>query len=301
MPNSMKWSSSPALSGAENAAQFATLETQGSTGSVGSAPSAAADDLLVFGKTDRRLVPTGIRVGRETVLGTDDRIRISDTDKFPWRMIAALQLHPRPPSTSSFIGTGWFIGPRTLLTAGHCVFSKSDFDGWIGSIDVSPGRNGAKFPYGTRTATRFSALDVWQSSADADFDIGCIHLDEPLGDQVGYFKIVSMSDSDLGNALVNISGYPGDRGNGEEQYFHANRVLRASARRIYYDVDTYGGQSGSPVWYQSGPDEPPAAIAVHAYGVGGTASNLGITANSGPRLIPKVVATIKEWLAADSA
>jgi glutamyl endopeptidase len=292
---SMKWSSSPVT---ESARGFIVQETTGSTGSADATPSAAAADLLVFGKSDQRLRPTAIRIGAETVIGADDRVRISETDKHPWRMIAALQLIPRPPLTSRFIGTGWFVGPKTLLTAGHCVFSPSDFDGWIGSIEVSPGRNGSKFPFDTTTANRFSSLKVWQDSSDPDFDIGCIHLDEPLGDRVGYFKLSSLSDADLNSALVNVSGYPGDRGNGEQQYFHKNRVLRTSARRIYYDVDTYGGQSGSPVWYQASAADQPVAVAVHAYGVGGTAAGLGITANSGPRLIPEVVETVKEWMAA---
>lgn len=304
MPGSLSWSSSPKPpSGQESAAvaRFAVLETEGSAGSDSGEHSASADDLLVSGKSEVRLKPTAVRVGLETVLGVDQRVRISDTSRLPWRMVAGLRLIPKPPFTSEFIGTGWFIGPKTLLTAGHCVFSGSDFGGWIGAIEVSPGRNAGKFPYGTVTAKRFSALEAWQTSSDADFDIGCIHLDEPLGKKVGYFKVASMSDADLKNALLNISGYPADRGDGTEQYFHANRVLRTSARRIYYDIDTYGGQSGSPVWHQSAPNAPPVAVAVHAYGVGGTASNLGITANSGPRLVPEVVATIKEWLAADAA
>lgn len=296
----IQWSSSPPPA-TESSPAFKVQETAGSSGTADATPSAAAADLLVFGKSDQRLHPTAVRVGTETVLGKDERVRFSETDKYPWRMIAALRLIPRPPLSSSFIGTGWFIGPKTLLTAGHCVFSESDFDGWIGSIEISPGRNGSKFPYGTVTAKRFSSLKVWQSSSNPDYDIGCIHLDEPLGDQVGYFKIASLSDADLNSALMNVSGYPGDRGNGEEQYFHMNRVLRTSARRLYYDVDTYGGQSGSPAWYQASPTDPPVAVAVHAYGVGGTAASLGITANSGPRLIPEVVATIKEWLAFDGS
>ncbi len=300
MPKSMPWSSSPKPSSAENAPAYAVLETQGSKGSADAAPSASADDILVYGKSEVRIKATSIRVGLETVIGTDERIRISDTDKQPWRMIAALRLLPAPPFTSTYIGTGWFIGPKTLLTAGHCVFSNSDFGGWIRAIEVSPGRNGTKFPYDTVTATRFSSLDVWRDTSDPDFDIGCIHVDQPLGDKVGYFKVASLSDEQLKDALLNISGYPADRGNGEQQYFHANRVLRSSARRVYYDVDTYGGQSGSPVWHQAAPGDEPLAVAVHAYGVGGTASNLGIVANSGPRLIPEVVETIRQWLAADS-
>jgi glutamyl endopeptidase len=298
---SMRWSSSSsAAETAVPAPVFEILETSGSVGSADKTPSAAADDLLVFGKRTERLRPTAFRAGIETVIGVDERVRISDTEKSPWRMIAVLELIPRPPLTTTFIGTGWFIGPKTMLTAGHCVYSKTDFGGWIGTINVSPGRNGDKLPFKTYTASRFSALTVWQETADADFDIGCIHLDDPIGDEVGYFKIASYTDADLENSLVNISGYPVDRGNGREQYFHANRVLRTSARRIYYDVDTYGGQSGSPVWYQAGPDQEPVGIAVHAYGVGGTAPGFGMTANSGPRLIPEIVATIKEWLGAPS-
>jgi glutamyl endopeptidase len=294
----MKSISSPKAAATESTAAFEVVETKGSAGSAGKAASSAAEDLLVFGKSDQRLRATAVRIGLETVIGVDERVRISDTDKLPWRMIAALRLIPRPPFTSSFIGTGWFIGPKTLLTAGHCVHSPSDFGGWIGQIEVSPARNATKFPFGTVTATRFSALEVWQNSSDPDFDIGCIHLDQPLGDTVGYLKIASLSDGDLDNSLVNVSGYPGDRGNGTQQFFHVNRVLRTAARRVYYDVDTYGGQSGSPVWYQERPEDHPVAVAVHAYGVGATAP--GITANSGPRLIPEVVATIQEWIQKDS-
>ncbi len=299
MPNALPWSSSQALPPKENEPVAPLIETPGS---VGSAPAdATRPGLLVFGKSERRIKPKGVRVGLETVIGEDDRVRIDNTKALPWRMIAGLSLKPAPPQTSSFIGTGWFIGPKTLLTAGHCVYSPSDFNGWIGSVAVSPGRNGGDFPYGTVTATKFYALQQWIDSRDPDYDIGCVQLAEPLGEQVGYFKIASLSDADLNNALVNISGYPGDLDNGRTQYFHVNRALRTSARRIYYDVDTYGGQSGSPVWVQESATSEPRAIAVHAYGTGGTAPSLGVTANSGPRLSAEIVVTVKEWLQAASA
>lgn len=293
----MEWSSSPPPD-REGGKVFEQLETKGSRGSAALAASTQADDVLAFGKSEERLVSKTIRVGHETVIGEDERVDITDSDKYPWRMIAALRLIPRPPFTSSFIGTGWFIGPKTLLTAGHCVHSQSDFGGWIGTIEVSPGRRDDTFPFGTVKATRFSALTAWQTTSDPDFDIGCIHLDVPLGDTVGFFKIASLKDSQLEHALLNISGYPGDRDDGRRQYFHENRALKTSARRVYYDIDTYGGQSGSPVWMQETQASEPIAIGVHAYGTGGTAPSLGVTANSGPRLIPDVVATIQEWLAA---
>jgi glutamyl endopeptidase len=301
MNKPLQWSSSPATPATENVVEFPVLETPGSAGSAPSVPSETDTDLLVFGKTDKRIKPKGVRIGLESLIGHDDRVKVSDTTSRPWRMIAGLKLIPQAPLTSTHIGTGWFVGPKTLLTAGHCVHSSTDFNGWVGAIEVSPGRSGANFPYGTVVATKFFALQEWIASADPDYDIGCIQLDQPLGDRVGYFKIASLSDSDFENALVNVSGYPGDLDDGRSQYFHANRVLRSSARRIYYDVDTYGGQSGSPVWVQQAGDAEPQAIAVHAYGTAGTAPSLAVTANSGPRLSAKIVATVQEWLNAAAA
>jgi glutamyl endopeptidase len=290
--------SQAALSGAENAPVVVVEEIPGNRGSDdGVAPD--AEEIIVTGRREAPLASPVRRVGVETVIGVDERTRITATAQYPWRMIAALQLTPRPPSTARFIGTAWFIGRRTLLTAGHCVYSDSDFGGWIGSVGVSPGRDGANFPFGTVSATRFSTLDKWKSEADADYDVGCIHIEEPLGDRVGWFNITSLSDADLQNRLLNVSGYPGDRGGGTEQYHHANRVLHPSARRIYYDIDTYGGQSGAPAWVQEDAASEAIAVGVHAYGVGGTPSSLNITANSAPRLTPSLIATIKGWLADD--
>ncbi len=276
----------------------AVLETAGSAGEAQAAPS-EADLVRVSGKREQPLTLPARKVGIETVIGADERIEITDTDKYPWRMIAALSLIPRPPLTARYIGTGWFIGRRTLLTAGHCVFSESDFGGWIGRIEVSPGRSGDRFPFGTVAARRFSTLAKWKTAADPDYDVGCIHLDEPLGDRVGFFKLASKSDDELEDRLLNVSGYPLDRGGGRLQFFHANRVLHPAARRIYYDIDTYGGQSGSPVWLEDEPGGEPIGVGIHAYGVGGTASSLNITANSAPRVTPEMLAAIREWLVDD--
>ncbi len=272
--------------------------TEGSRGA-SSGDDGNNGEILAMGTNPGPLPGRLRKVGEETVIGPDERTRITNTRGHPWRMIAALRLRPRPPSTESYIGTGWFIGRRTLLTAGHCVYSDSDFGGWIGSVEVSPGRSAGEFPYGTARATRFSTLDRWKSTSDPDYDVGCIHLEEPIGDQVGWFKLASLSDAELTNRLLNVSGYPGDRGGGTEQYHHANRVLYPAARRIYYDIDTYGGQSGSPVWRQDDPAGEPVAVGIHAYGVGGTPSNLNITANSAPRLTSDLVRTIRGWLADD--
>jgi V8-like Glu-specific endopeptidase len=184
------------------------------------------------------------------------------------------------------------------------VDSTHFFGGWADSIEVIPGLRGAGAdpdlrPYGSITSSRLTSVDRWIQEEDADFDYGCIHLDEPLGDRVGWFGLASMTPEQLSSFAVNVSGYPGDRGHGSEQYHAANRVLTVTDRRIFYEVDTYGGQSGAPVWIHEGDDAPPTAVGIHAYGIGGTPKNLNIVANSAPRIIPEVLETLKGWVEQD--
>jgi V8-like Glu-specific endopeptidase len=238
----------------------------------------------------------------ESVIGTDERVRILDTDLAPWRMIAALRM--RGPSGAGAIGTGWLIGPRTVLTAGHCVYSTHFFGGWATSIEVIPGLRGAGAdpdlrPYGSVTGDRFSSVDRWTQHEDADFDYGCIHLDQPLGDTVGWFGLAAMAPEQLSGFKVNVAGYPADRGAGNELYHAAARVLSVTERRVFYDVDTFGGQSGAPVWIHETEGSPPVAVGIHAYGTGGTPANMNLTANSAPRIIPEVLDKLKEWVEQD--
>ncbi|GAB2677965.1 trypsin-like serine peptidase [Thalassiella azotivora] len=286
------------LSALESAplARTTRLVTPGFDGKGPTEPSRSLQHLVVRGRSGPISSPL------ESVIGRDDRVRVLDTELFPWRMVCALRM--RSPDGAGAVGTGWFVGPRTVLTAGHCVFSTVFFDGWADTIEVVPGMNGPgesaeARPFGSVTSRRFSTVDRWTDSEDPDFDIGCIHLDEPLGDVVGWFALGALPAPDLEGYLVNVSGYPADRGGGSEQYHARNRVLRVTDRRVFYEVDTFGGQSGAPVWIHEDETSPPLAVAVHAYGVGGTPSHFGITANSAPRILPEVLETVAGWVEQD--
>lgn len=227
-----------------------------------------------------------------SVVGLDERVRVLTTNAPPWRMICSLLI--QGPGIS-VVGTGAVIGPRTILTAGHCVHHNT-FGGWATKITVIPGRDRANFPFGTQVARRFASLDIWTATMNPDYDVGCIHLDAPLDPAIGSFALGSLPDDRLQNAFLNISGYPADRGMGEEQYFHADRAAAVTPQRVFYAIDTYGGQSGAPVWiYPDGDTSRPVQVAVHAYGVGATGTN------SGPRITPALLDQIKTWLAEDGS
>ena len=212
----------------------------------------------------------------ETVHGPDDRVQITNTSVYPWRAHASLLIVAADNST--WIATGWFIGPHTLATAGHVVFIKNSGvpgrDGWVKSIQVMPGRNGSSLPYGSVTSTSFRSVVGWTTSGDEHYDYGAIIIPTQLGNTVGWFGFGAFSDADILASPGNISGYPGDKPSGTQWYDHRT-IASVDSRKVFYDIDTAGGQSGSAVYRIVNGGR--YGMAVHAYG--------GATTNSGTRIV----------------
>jgi glutamyl endopeptidase len=220
------------------------------------------------------------------VLGNDDRDQITGTEQYLWRAIAALRITAR--DGSQWIGTGWFISPRTLVTAGHCVFIKGsgdpDRDGWVTSIDVVPGRNGISRPLGSATSTTFWSVRGWTERGDQNHDYGAILLDEPLGLTTGWFGYGVFEDSHLVGAPAHVTGYPGDKPSGT-LWHHSLPIASVSEPKVFYAIDTAGGESGTAVYLLE--DGLPIAVAVHAYG--------GSVSNSGTRITQEVYRNLRQW------
>jgi V8-like Glu-specific endopeptidase len=70
-------------------------------------------------------------------------------------------------------------------------------------------------------------------------------------------------------------------------WFQANKVASVGPRKVFYDIDTAGGQSGAPVWRLVNGSR--YGVAVHAYG--------GQTTNSGTRVTSPVATNIANWKA----
>lgn len=222
----------------------------------------------------------------ETVHGPDDRVQITNTSAYPWRVHASLLITAADNST--WIGTGWFIGPHTLMTAGHVVHIKNSGvpgrDGWVKSISVMPGRNGSSLPYGAVTSTSFHSVQGWTNSGDENYDYGAIIIPTELGNTVGWFGFGAYSDADLLSANANLSGYPGDQPSGT-QWYDWHGIASVNTRKVYYDIDTFGGQSGSAVYRIVNGGR--YGIAIHAYG--------GATTNSGTRITTPVFNNMVAW------
>jgi V8-like Glu-specific endopeptidase len=223
---------------------------------------------------------------QKTVHGTDNRIQINNTATYPWCVHCSLLI--TAADNSKWIGTGWFIGPHTLMTAGHVVYIKNSGvagrDGWVKNILVMPGRNGNSLPFGSVTSTNFRSVTGWTQSGNEFYDYGAIILSTNLGNSTGWFGFGVYSDSDLVASVGNISGYPGDKPSGT-QWYDYHKIASVDSRKVYYDIDTYGGQSGSSVYRIINGGR--YGVAIHAYG--------GATTNSGTRIVTPVFNNMVAW------
>jgi V8-like Glu-specific endopeptidase len=222
----------------------------------------------------------------EVVIGADDRVQVTGiTRNYPWRAICSLRITANDGST--WIGTGWLVGPRTVITAGHCVYIHSN-GGWARRIEVIPGRDGAERPFDSCIATDFRSVTGWTRDRDRSYDYGAIQLLEDCryGDQLGWFGYGYYGDDRLNRLLVNLSGYPGDKPSGT-QWFHSRRIQRVTSTTLVYDIDTAGGQSGAPVWLYE--DGSRYVVGIHTNGA--------MTGNSATRITREVLNNIRDWKA----
>jgi V8-like Glu-specific endopeptidase len=220
----------------------------------------------------------------ESICGKDTRLQISSTTRIPWRWNCKLVIHAS--NGGKYHGTGFLIGPCTVMTAGHCVHGGKGGQ-WMRKIEVIPGMNGARRPYGTYISSNLRSVRGWTQDGKSTHDYGAIILgsNQKVGCRVGYFGFAAYSGSTLKNMLVNTAGYPADKPFGTQWFTYGN-IDKVESRRLRYMFDTYGGQSGSCVWRLT--QGRRYAVGVHAYGG---------CPNKATRIVKPVFNNMKAWKA----
>ena len=239
----------------------------------------------------------------ESVIGADGRTLVpySTTTTYPWRTIVKLEV--TAADGTHWMGSGSIIGPSNghsyhILTAGHVIYMH-DHGGWASSVKVIPGFDGyqtedfREMPYNYAWATYYRSYTGWTVSADHSHDWAVCTLDRNVGDYTGYMgRMTAGSGSGIYTGTLNTAGYPADRSSGLQMYFDSDSGRTANEYNHWYYMDTYGGQSGSPVWRLEGDNR--YTLTVHAYGNDGSGSN------HGTRLNQDKYDRINTWLAADT-
>lgn len=230
----------------------------------------------------------------ESVIDYDSRTRIYSGAELASRATALITFDT--PS-GSYYCTGWFYGPDVVATAGHCVHTGGSGGAWSTNVQVYPAYDAGAAPYGSSTAATLYSVTGWTVSGSSQYDYGVIKLNSALGNSTGWFGTFWQTAS-LNKYPSILIGYPGDKSPYQSQWMSSDNVKASSARNVFYQNDTYGGQSGSAVW-QDRPNSAkacyggPCAYAIHAYGYGG--SGAAATNNSGTRINKFVFNNLYNW------
>lgn len=236
----------------------------------------------------------------EGVIGNDDRTQIQNTHRFPHSAIVKLRITKANGDRSMCSGS-IINEPNSknnhVLTAGHCVHD-SDAGGFVDSITVIPAADGNTKPFNEAEAVSTRTYAEWIQNEDYRFDLALLTLDRSIGDYTGAFGYgYEKEESNIYSySPTHIAGYPADKPP-NTMWSDSNTGLGTfnetgiSDRIHKYEMDTYGGMSGAPVWVHNyNRNGEYKQLTVHAYD--GSASGY----NYGTRINKNKYNTLQSWI-----
>jgi TPR repeat protein len=214
----------------------------------------------------------------------DGRTKIDNTTQWPYLFHSQLGLYF---ADGKHGGSGTLVGPQHILTAAHNIY-KNDTQEWAQTVVARLALNGKIIPFDECKASRIFTFGRWVNNKDLEYDMALIVLDRPIGLKTGWAGLLSLNDQALKQEEIHVTGYPGDKGL-IEMWTMSHTIKQVSPERIYYEIDTYPGQSGSAVWLNKWGS--PYVVGVHTHGEG----VVGI-GNSGTRFSLPKAAHVLKWI-----
>jgi glutamyl endopeptidase len=180
---------------------------------------------------------------------TDTRTAVLSTLMYPFS--AVVRLLSTFPNGDQVVGTGAFVGPDRVVTAGHVIYDI-EAGGYAKSVQVIPAYANGSTPFGVTHAAWMLTSNGYKEKADPNFDFGMLRTADALGWKTGWLGLKSTDNRDLD--LIVLCGYPNDRGGTQAMYFaggpsqwERGQNWREFTHRLQYEFWTDNGMSGGPL------------------------------------------------------
>jgi V8-like Glu-specific endopeptidase len=176
------------------------------------------------------------------------RTGVTDTSFFPHSAIAKLRL---VDSAGQLLGegSGFYVGPNTIVTAGHCLVN--DDGSRVEGVEVIPGLNGTKDPFGGASVgitglKPHPKYDPTPPHYNASYDIGVIKSapDAPNGQ---YFEMEELRVSYPEGIIT--CGYAAVGVDPTIQHMDVDAIRELQNGTFTYAAQVRPGSSGGPVFY----------------------------------------------------
>jgi glutamyl endopeptidase len=162
--------------------------------------------------------------------------------------------------------TGFFVGPRTVVTAAHCLYDPPSAT-WLANTHFVPGKSEASEPWGRWPIVSVAFSSAWSAgwvpaTYNWDYDFAVVELNIAPGwtGSPGWFGVATTSSGTMG-----MLGYPQDKGSGAflqtQMWVKSGNIVGTTGQQYKHKLDAIGGDSGACMYQY--PNLP--CVGIHSY------------------------------------
>lgn len=194
-----------------------------------------------------------IEIGDKQLFGNYLRQQITDASKAPFSFVGKIGMSC----------TGTLVGPRHVITAGHCVYDLPSRS-WMMNLTFTPRQvENGEYPFGTIKWKRVFVQKEFIEKADVDYDFAIVELEEPIGDKIGWAGIQPITN-ETSLKKIRITGYPQDEI--LDTMWTVTCPATIKGTQFSYKCDTYNGMSGSSIFSAKAAGAQEMISGIHSYG-----------------------------------
>lgn len=239
-------------------------------------------------------------ISTTSIIGDDTRTQISNPKVHPYLPTAKMVItyknvynkSSNTYKTRKFYGTAFLEGPNLAVSAGHCCYDDvtnegnyedntynprfpSSIEFYFGCNSASDMNSGSSYTYYAKAKIINLEIAYYQDQ-NSNHDWSAIVLDRNIGYSTGWYGKISNWYSL--NYSIYSWGYPGDKTMGT-LWETTGKLTDSSTFKYRYDMDTYSGQSGSPIFMETSNGDV-YVCGIHTSGNSIQGYNSGIRFNS---------------------